>query len=90
LSFSELKAVCDLTDGNLNRHLKVLKEGETVRVKKAFVDDKPRTTVFLTTTGLTRFNEYLVALASVVEKARDALPAQKKTSALPAGKRALV
>jgi DNA-binding transcriptional ArsR family regulator len=89
LSFSELKAVCDLTDGNLNRHLKVLKEGETVRVTKAFVDDKPRTTVFLTATGLKRFNEYLEALASVVEQARDALPAQHKASALPVGKRAL-
>lgn len=91
LSFSDLKQACDLTDGNLNRHLKVLKESGAVRVKKAFIDDKPRTTVFLSAKGLSRFNEYLEALASVVEQARDALPAQKKTAATPLfGKRATV
>ena len=89
LSFSELKQACDLTDGNLNRHLKVLKESDAVRVTKAFVDDKPRTTVCLTDTGLNRFNEYLEALAAVVAQARDALPAKKKSAVAPLfGKRA--
>ncbi len=89
LTFSELKAECALTDGNLNRHLKVLKESKVVRIAKAFVADKPRTTVFITAKGLDRFNEYLEALASVIEQAREALPASKKAGVLPVGKRAL-
>lgn len=89
LTFSELKAECALTDGNLNRHLKVLKESKVIRIAKAFVADKPRTTVFITAKGLDRFNEYLEALASVIEQAREALPASKKTGVLPVGKRAL-
>lgn len=89
LTFVELKAECNLTDGNLNRHLSVLKESKVIRIKKTFVDEKPRTTVFITTAGLDRFSEYLGALASVIEQARDALPAKSKVADIPVlGKRA--
>ncbi|MDF7800366.1 transcriptional regulator [Pontiellaceae bacterium B1224] len=88
LTFSELKAECDLTDGNLNRHLKVLKENEAVRVKKEFVDDKPRTTVFITRQGLNRFNDYLEALADVMKQARKALPKEKTNTLSTLGKKA--
>ncbi|WP_372846833.1 transcriptional regulator [Pontiella sp.] len=83
MTFSELKTECSLTDGNLNRHLKVLKESKVVSVKKAFVDDKPRTTVTITTKGLDRFNDYLEALADVMKQARKALP-KTKPATLPA------
>ena len=83
LTFVELKAGCEMTDGNLNRHLNVLKESKVIRVKKAFVDDKPRTTVFITKEGLDRFSEYLGALASVIEQARDALPASAQAPVVP-------
>ncbi|MGE4488459.1 MAG: transcriptional regulator [Kiritimatiellales bacterium] len=83
LTFVELKAGCDLTDGNLNRHLNVLKESKVIRIKKTFVDDKPRTTVFITKDGLNRFSEYLGALVSVIEQARDALPASVQPVAVP-------
>ncbi|MCK4564155.1 MAG: transcriptional regulator [Verrucomicrobia bacterium] len=87
-TFGELKATCNLTDGNLNRHLKVLRESKAVRVKKAFVDDKPRTTLYITAKGLDRFNDYLEALADVMKQARKALP-KSKASRIPAiGKRA--
>lgn len=74
LTFSELKEECALTDGNLNRHLKVLRESESVRIEKRFVDDKPRTTVYITVAGLDRFNDYLEALARIMEQARAAMP----------------
>ena len=77
ISFTELKDACHLTDGNLNRHLKVLEEADAIRIEKAFVDSKPRTTIYLSDTGWKRFSEYLDALAGVVEKARQALPARK-------------
>jgi len=87
LSFNELKEACGLTDGNLNRHLKVLREAEAVTIEKAFVDDKPRTTVKISRAGLDRFNEYLSALSEVLAAAKQALPVEKKDKvAVPLGK----
>ena len=86
LSFPELREACVLTDGNLNRHLKVLEEAGAVKISKAFVDDKPRTTINLSKKGLKRFNEYLIALSEVLETAKQAIPAEQKAVALPLGK----
>lgn len=77
LSFNELKDTCRLTDGNLNRHLKALENAGAVRIRKSFVDSKPRTTVSLSKKGLDRFGEYLEALSGVLERARAALPAEE-------------
>ncbi|MFC1452237.1 transcriptional regulator [Verrucomicrobiota bacterium] len=87
LSFSELKEECSLTDGNLNRHLKVLREAGAVTVAKAFVDEKPRTTVSISRAGLDRFNEYLAALSEVLDAAKQALPAERREKRrIPLGK----
>ena len=86
LSFRELKEQCGLTDGNLNRHLKVLREAMVVQVTKAFVNDRPRTTVNLTSTGLDRFNQYLQALHEVLAAARNALPEEDSPQSLPSGR----
>ena len=84
IAFTDLRDACRLTDGNLNRHLKVLEEAGVIRIEKAFVDDKPRTTIRMTKKGFIRFNEYLAALADVLERARAALPAEQPASgALP-------
>lgn len=72
LPFTDLRDACRLTDGNLNRHLKALEEEGIVRLQKAFVDDKPRTTILLTRGGLARFNQYLEKLAVVLQEARRA------------------
>lgn len=71
-TFTELRDACRLTDGNLNRHLNALKSEGVVRIHKAFVDDKPRTTIALTREGLNRFNLYLEKLAGVLLEARRA------------------
>lgn len=85
LTFNELKDACNLTDGNLNRHLKVLEEAGAVRIDKKFVDAKPRTTVLISEKGLDRFNEYLSALSEVLKKARKAI-AEDKRADVPAGR----
>ena len=74
LSFTELRDACNLTDGNLNRHVKVLQEAQLVAVSKKFVDLKPRTTVRLTPHGLQRFGDYLEALKRVLAEAQASLP----------------
>ena len=85
LTFNELKDACRLTDGNLNRHLKVLAAAKAVTVRKEFVSSKPRTTLFLSTNGMARFEEYLRALSDVLEKARSAMPREEKKAAAVAG-----
>jgi len=80
LSFSELTDLCHLTDGNLNRHLKVLEEAGAVQIRKAFVDAKPRTTVSISRAGLDRFGDYLAALSEVLLKAKKALPPASRSA----------
>ena len=89
LTFNDLKRDCDLTDGNLSRHLKTLEEAEAIRIEKTFVDAKPRTTVFLSDAGRKSFIEYLQALEEVLQKAARSVAAVEKKSAsrrLPWGK----
>lgn len=89
LTFTELKQACDLTDGNLNGHLAALIADNVVKVTKEFIGLKPRSTIFLTKTGLDRFSEYLDALHVALKTAKAALPsANKKVSAAPSGVRA--
>ena len=78
LAFNELKENCRLTDGNLNRHLKVLEEAKAVNIQKAFVDLKPRTTVHISRKGLESFSEYLDALNEVLLKAKESIPSENK------------
>ncbi len=73
LSFTDLKSTCGLTDGNLNRHLKVLQDAGAVKVSKKFVGVKPLTTVTLSRKGLQRFSEYLDALSGVLKRAQKAM-----------------
>ena len=81
LTFTELREACRLTDGNLNRHLSALQEAGAVRQSKAFVEAKPRTTVFVTRAGLKRFSQYLDALQQALQAAQSALPAAARRSA---------
>jgi DNA-binding transcriptional ArsR family regulator len=83
ISFPELKQACGLTDGNLNRHLKALSDNEAVVIEKAFVNERPRTTVTLSDTGLARFQQYLKALESVLLTARTALESTPTEDAAP-------
>ena len=73
LTFKALKDDCDLTDGNLSRHLRMLEEDDVVEIRKAFVSHRPLTTVFLAETGRQRFIDYLEALEEVLKLAEDAL-----------------
>jgi len=51
LLFSELKRLCALTDGNLSRHLEVLREAGLVEVWKGFENRRPQTLCRLSADG---------------------------------------
>jgi DNA-binding HxlR family transcriptional regulator len=72
LLFTELKQLCSLTDGNLNRHLKVLQDAGLVDVWKGSQKKKPQTLCRLTPEGRRRFLEYVTVLEQVVSDAATA------------------
>lgn len=69
LAFSELKDLCALSDGNLNRHIEVLKEEGYVQVEKTGAGRTAKTTCTVTSLGRERFMEYLDELHRVIEDA---------------------
>lgn len=86
MTFGELKAECDLTDGNLSRHLKTLEESRVVKIRKAFVDSKPRTTVLLSAAGRERFIQYLDSLERVLSQAIEAAGTTRDEAGVPLAK----
>jgi DNA-binding transcriptional ArsR family regulator len=72
LTFSELKSLCGLTDGNLSRHLQVLEEAGYVVIEKGYEGKRPQTRCRLSDDGRTRFSEYLVVLEQVLRRATQA------------------
>jgi DNA-binding transcriptional ArsR family regulator len=77
LLFVELKQLCALTDGNLSRHMEVLREAGIVEIWKGYDRKRPQTLYRLTADGRRRFLDYLVELERVI---RDARPKGARTS----------
>lgn len=69
LTFGDLKQLCALTDGNLNRHLRVLERAKLVGTVKEQEGNRPQTICFITALGRKRFMEYLSTLEQVVRDA---------------------
>jgi DNA-binding transcriptional ArsR family regulator len=69
LTFSDLKQLCGLSDGNLSRHLQVLQEAKLVNIEKSFEYNRPQTLCRLTRDGRRRFLDYLALLEQVVRDA---------------------
>lgn len=69
LGFTELKQLCDLTDGNLSRHIGVLQEAGLITVKKTFVANRPHTSCSLSSKGKKEFAKYLEVLETIVKDA---------------------
>jgi DNA-binding HxlR family transcriptional regulator len=66
LPFPEVKKLCALTDGNLNRHLQVLQEAMLVSLARGPDRDRPQTLYRITALGRKRYLEYLSVLEQVI------------------------
>jgi len=66
MTFTKLKAACDLTDGNLSRHLKALAQAKAIHISKRFAGNRPQTTISLSRQGRDDFLAYLQALEAVL------------------------
>ena len=70
LSFAELKAALDLTDGNLSVHARRLEEAGYVECKKGFDGRVPRTEFRITAPGRKALERYLDHMDAVIRAAR--------------------
>lgn len=69
-SFTDLKTVLGLTDGNLSVHARKLEDAGYVAVRKRFADRIPLTEFELTAAGRTAFDRYLDEMEAVIRAAR--------------------
>ena len=73
LAFNDLKRMCNLTDGNLSRHLQVLEEAGLITILKGIEGNRSLTLCRITTDGRKKYIEYLSVLEQVVTDAADAI-----------------
>ncbi|MEL6895051.1 MAG: transcriptional regulator [Planctomycetota bacterium] len=78
LSFGDLKRLCDLTDGNLNRHLKQLEDAGLVSTERIRGGGRPQTLCIITDAGRQQFSAYLSELQRVVADAQGQLRGQQQ------------
>jgi DNA-binding MarR family transcriptional regulator len=64
--FNELKAVLDVTQGNLSVQLRKLEDAGYVAIEKGYLGRKPRTQVRITPAGRQAFATYLEALGQLI------------------------
>jgi len=72
IGFTQLRALCGLTDGNLSRHMQILEEAGLVELRKGFEGKRPHTNCRITDDGRNRFAEYLRVLEDVLRGAAGA------------------
>lgn len=70
LTFTELRDMLDMTDGNLSIHLQKLEKPGFVAIDKSFVGKRPQTTCRLTPEGRQAFTQYLDHLEALVKQGR--------------------
>jgi DNA-binding MarR family transcriptional regulator len=78
LGFAELKTMCALTDGNLSRHLQVLKTAKLIEISKDTDNNRPHTFCRITAVGRKRYLEYLAVLEQVI---KDVVAGETESSA---------
>ena len=70
LTFTELKALFDVSDGNLSAHARKLEEASYVTCTKSFEDRRPRTVYRITAVGRNALHRYLDHVEAVIKATR--------------------
>ena len=72
LTFSEMKALFNVSDGNLSAHARKLEEAGYVSCTKSFAGRRPRSAYRLTSAGRAALNRYLDHVEAVIKATRRA------------------
>ncbi|WEV64115.1 transcriptional regulator [Bifidobacterium sp. ESL0732] len=78
ISFTKLKQLLNMTNGNLSVHLTKLEEADYVSIDKTFEGRKPVTYVSVTSAGRDAFATYLHDLQALLKPATDKTSSPKK------------
>jgi DNA-binding MarR family transcriptional regulator len=70
MSFNELKALFDISDGNLGAHARKLEDAGYVTCTKSFEERRPRSVYRITHTGRSALNRYLDHVEAVIKATR--------------------
>ena len=70
MSFGDMKAALDVTDGNLSVHARKLEEAGYIVCRKSFTGRTPRTEYAMTATGRRAFEKYLDHMDAIIEATR--------------------
>ena len=73
LTFNELKALLETSDGNLSVHARKLEEADYVTCTKSFDGRRPRTEYRLTPVGRRELTRYLSHMEALIRATRDTL-----------------
>ncbi len=69
--FNGLKAILNVTDGNLASHIKALEKKNYLKVVKQFIGRKPNTKYYVTNDGKQAFNKHLNALEKLISNQKN-------------------
>ena len=67
ISFNDLKALLEVTDGNLATHLVTLEENGFIKVHKGFIGRKTNTTYSITKLGDREFKNHVKVLGGMIK-----------------------
>jgi DNA-binding MarR family transcriptional regulator len=70
LSFTEMRDILNMTDGNLSVHIRTLQEAGYVAVTKSYRERKSHTTYTLTGAGRKAFTQYIDLLEKIVQQSK--------------------
>ena len=73
LSFNDLKALLETSDGNLSVHARKLEDAGYLTCSKTFENRRPRTDYRLTARGRQALGRYLGHMEAIIRRARDTL-----------------
>ncbi len=80
VAFAELKELCDLTDGNLSRHLKALEEAGIITLEREEKEGgRPTTWIAFSRGGRKRFLDYVEVLEAIVRNSSIAKSGRRVT-----------
>ncbi len=70
LSFTELRDLLEMTDGNLTTHIRTLQEAGYIAVAKSYQNNRPLTTCSLTAAGRKAFTGYINLLEQILRQTK--------------------
>lgn len=68
VSFSDMKQMLELSDGNLSSHANALELNGYIEIKKSFAGKKPMTVYMITVYGRAAFSQHIDGLAKMISK----------------------